>query len=374
MHTLAVIVNYKSADLTLKAVQSGLESLSLGPVQVVVVDNSEDEAEAGRLRQGLPSSVRLEIRPRNMGFGRACNLAVDGFLGDAILLLNPDAKLLPGCLNRLQKTLFASPKTGAVSPHLFWDECCRFYLPSSFPPPSFPFQDVLASAPPESGMARVLSGWWRRHSIKVWASTGPTRVGNLSGGLVLVKTEAVQVAGGLFDPRFFLYFEDTDLFVRMKKAGFTLMVEPRAQAVHNYDQCGQDKLERKRSLMAQSRQRFAEKYRRGWRRGARKMISGIKWFSRDAKSSFARPPFTQPFGIRIPDTIQDGWLFEVSPNPSFIPSAGRFGKGPRVEFPEACWRLQAPGPYFGRLGSPKRLETRFLKFSWRVGASTRPEC
>jgi GT2 family glycosyltransferase len=366
LKTLAVVVNYQSAPLTLKAVESVLSAASLGPVEVAVVDNSEDEREAVRLRRGLPSMVRLWISPENIGFGRACNQALDGFRGHGILLINPDAKLLPGCLKRLQKTLFSSERAGAVSSHLFWDEGRRFYLPSSYPPPSLLFQDVLEAAPPEAGISRFLSGWWRRHSIKVWGSNRPIRVGNLSGGLVLVKTEAVKAAGGLFDPRFFLYYEDTDLFERMKRAGFTLMVEPRAQAIHNYDQCGQQDLGRKRSLMAQSRRLFLEKYCRGWRRGAKKMISGMKWFSRDAKSGFAPPQFTQPFVLETPNDIQDGWLFEVSPNPSFIPSAGCFGRGPWMEFPEACWRLLAPGQYFGRLGSPSQFGRYARIVSWVV--------
>jgi len=366
LKTLAVLVNYKSAPLTLKAVESVLNAASMGPVTVSVVDNSEDEREAVQLRRGLPSRVRLWISPKNIGFGRACNRSLDGFRGEAILLINPDARLLPGCLKRLQKTLFSSEKAGAVSSHLFWDEGRRFYLPSSYPPPSLLFQDVLEAAPPEAGVTRFLSGWWRRHSIKVWGSKRPIRVGNLSGGLVLVKTAAVRAAGGLFDPRFFLYYEDTDLFERMKRAGFFLMVEPRAQAIHNYDQCGQQDLGRKRSLMAQSRRLFQEKYCRGWRRAARKMIFGMKWFERGAQSRFTPTRFNQPFVLETPCHIQDGWLFEVSPNPNFIPSAGRFGRGPRMEFPEACWRLLAPGQYFGRLGSPYGFGKHAEIVSWVV--------
>ena len=175
-----------------------------------------------------------------------------------------------------------------------------------------------------------------------------------------------MVAGGLFDPRFFLYFEDTDLFLRMQKAGFGLVVEPRAQAIHHYDQCGKQDLGQKRSLMAQSRQLFLEKYCRGWRQRARKMISRIKWFPRGANGSLVPRCFRRPFVIEIPREFQDGWLFEWSPNPNFIPAAGGFGKGPVMKFHRGFWDRLTPGQYYGRLGRSKGVETHFVKFSWRV--------
>ena len=95
LKTLAVIVNYKSWAFTLRAVESILAFESLGPVTVVVVDNSALPEEAERLRTNLPPSVSLRVNDRNMGFGFACNQAFKEFEGDAILLMNPDARLLP---------------------------------------------------------------------------------------------------------------------------------------------------------------------------------------------------------------------------------------------------------------------------------------
>ena len=96
--TLAIIINYKSAYLTLQAVQSVLNSSSLGPIHITVIDNSEDEEEEKRLKLGLPPAITLRVNAKNIGFGRACNQAFEQFPGEFILLINPDAKLLPGCL------------------------------------------------------------------------------------------------------------------------------------------------------------------------------------------------------------------------------------------------------------------------------------
>lgn len=370
MKTLAIVVNYKSAPLTLKAVESVLSAASLGPIEVAVVDNSEDEPEALRLRQGLPPTVRLWISPENIGFARACNRALDGFQGEAILLINPDARLLSGCLKQLQKTLFSDKKRAAVSPQIFWDDGLTFYLPPSCPPALFEFQSLLNAWGPGTNVRRLLSCLWRRHAIKVWRSERPIHVRNLTGGLVLLKMEAVQRAGGLFDPRFFLYFEDTDLFIRLRKTGYDLAFEPRAMAIHHYDQCGAEDLKGKRASMAVSLPIFLEKHGGRWACYLRKVLRYLPPSGeRQAEGSVRTHEFTTPFTIEIPHFLHGAWLFEWSPNPDFIPSAGMFGKGPHMEFHKKYWELLAPGRYFGRLGRPSRCETGFLEFSWRLSGT-----
>jgi GT2 family glycosyltransferase len=330
LKTLAIVVNYKVAGLTLRAVQSVLDSASLGPVHVVVVDNSEDKEEAERLRSNLPSGVELLVSQENIGFGRACNQAFEEFPEELILLLNPDARLFPGCLARLQKTLLSNKRVAAVGPRIFWDEESKFCLPPSYPPNLFIFQPVLATWGPQAKINRLISALWRRHSIKVWRSKRPVKANNLSGGHVLLKRKAVRRVGGLFDPRFFLYFEDTDLFVRLRKAGYSLIIDPRAEAIHYYDQCGQHNWQEKRALMVMSHRIFLE-------------------------------------NLEVPEKLRKGWLFELSPNPDFVPSAGRFGKGSCMDFPENCWAMLAPGQYFGRLGSPMGIGKDLQVVSCVVG-------
>lgn len=366
MKTVAFIVNYKSSGLTLQAVKSVLDSASLGPVKVVVVDNSEDSDEAERLRQDLHPGVFLLVSPQNIGFGRACNLAFKQFDGDQILLLNPDARLLPDCLLRLQKRLSSTEKVGAVSPQIFWDDGLKFYLPPSVPVFMFEFQNVFDSWGPQAPVNRLLSAIWRYYCIKVWRSKRPIRVNNLSGGHVLLKREAVRKAGGLFDPRFFLYFEDTDLFIRLKKAGYTLVIEPGAKAVHYVDQCGQEDWKQKRFFMARSRAQLSEKHGNGLKSRIKKASDWLCSVWPRGRSQMFQPDFTSPFVMKVPAHLQNGWLFEASPNPTFIPSAGRFGKGDMVDFHEKYWSMLAPGQYFGRLGKPTGYSRRSEVISWVV--------
>jgi len=341
-----------------------MASESLGPVAVAVVDNSESPEEVERLRRGLPTSVDLMVNTENEGFGRACNRAAEPWRGEAILLINPDAKVLPGCLKRLQQTLFSCNAAAAVSPQIFWDEFLQYYFPPPCSPGLVEFQSSLG--PQDGGyITRLLDVLWRKYAIGLWRSKGPLRVRNLSGGLALLKCACVREAGGLFDPRFFLYFEDTDLFLRLRRTGFDLLIEPRASAIHYYDQCAMEDQGKKRHLMLTSMALFREKHGRTWKGGLARAVSGFVPPIRD-QNIISRYRFSKPFSIEIPAFLHEEWLFEWSPNRNFLPAAGRFGAGGQFEFPEYCWDMLAKGEYYGRIGSVKGYGRRFLNMTWVV--------
>jgi GT2 family glycosyltransferase len=369
MKTSAIIVNYYASAFIEESVSSILNSPSLGPVRVVVVDNSADRGEAATLRHMLSgrSDIELIISEENMGFGRACNLALDRYDCDMVLLLNPDARLNDDCLLRLQKTLTSSGNIGAVGPQVFWDENHEFRLPPSYPPILYWFQPVTSICPPSSAMNRLVSAIWRRFAIKVWCADRPVGVQNLSGGNVLIKREAILKVGGLFDPRFFLYYEDTDLFIRLRQAGYRLLLEPGATAIHYYDQCDQGNWSQKRRLMAASHRLFMEKHGKGWRLYPEKFMASFARFGCQEPEFSPMKLFHEPFTLEVSGELKKEWLFEWSPNPDFIPAVGNFGKGPHVEFSEKCWRLLAPGNYYGRVSSPSGLGIKQTNWMWIKG-------
>jgi cellulose synthase/poly-beta-1,6-N-acetylglucosamine synthase-like glycosyltransferase len=62
----------------------------------------------------------------------------------------------------------------------------------------------------------------------------PFEVAFLAGAVMMLRRDAVLAAGGLFDPDYFMFFEDSDLSVRLRRAGWRLAMVPRATAVHEY--------------------------------------------------------------------------------------------------------------------------------------------
>lgn len=96
---------------------------------------------------------------------------------------------------------------------------------------------------------------------------------------------------------------------------------------------------------------------------ARRLMARI---ARHATGRPMPPDFTSPFTLNVPPRLQRGWLFEWSPTPTLIPSSARFGAGPLMEFPEACWAMLAPGQYFGRIGAPRAFAKTSRLLSWVV--------
>jgi len=348
----AIIVNYHSARATIRAVSSLLPPKQREDIEIWVVDNSESEEEAQFLTTELDGTCHLIVNSKNVGFGVACNQALERTRGDWILLLNPDAYLEKGALRALHSFIEKHPRVGAAGPLIYWDEGHNFLLPPS-PPPS-PWRDLLTLSADtvRARLAWLNSLWWRYQSLRIWQAAGPVRQRNLSGGHVLLRRMAIKKAGGLFDNSFFLYYEDTDLFLRMRHASLDLFVVPEASVVHQFSGCVRDKEQWKREEMARSGNLFMEKHYRNHMayRMARKCKAGpapIKDIL--AVTDLGRPQ--SPPVFPVPKKWHSGWLLEWSPNPFLFPAAGCLNKGDKAVFPQEVWSILPPGRQFVRLGS-----------------------
>lgn len=325
MDCLVILVNYHCADLILKAV----ESIAADPEcdWIHVVDNSEDAAETALLQEKLPPKARLIVSPDNIGFGRACNLALEGLQPDAVLLLNPDATLRPGALRQLKETLLANKKIGAIGPRVYWDEDEHFLMPPSTYPSRLNFLvEHLGRRWPWIEKVRATN--FRNTSIKYWTCKKPVRVTALSGGHVLLRYQALVDVNGLFDSRFFMYWEDTDLMRRMSDRRWQLWMEPRAHAVHAY-------------VHSQSKDLMLAV---GWDVYQDQYFSNVFWrwlkeFCSNASvlraPNFIRiqPAENSDLRLDMPERENCAWLMEISPSQAFIPSIGFFGYGIKAVIP-----------------------------------------
>jgi len=230
---LAVTVNFRTAELALRCLDSLLGERARVPLEAVVVDNASGDGSVERLRAGIAARgyetwVRLVAHPSNGGFGAGNNVALRAALAqpdppDYFLLLNPDAAVDPGAVATLVEFLDRHPRVGLAGPRT---ELGRGHAVGT----AFRYPGILNSL--DEGMhfgplSRVLARW----RLAPDPSPAPHRTDWLSGGCLLVRRQVFE-AVGLFDEEFFLYFEEVDLSQRAEAAGFESWFVPAANILH----------------------------------------------------------------------------------------------------------------------------------------------
>jgi GT2 family glycosyltransferase len=214
-----IIVNHNGEEHLRRCLVS-LPGAEVGN-EILVVDNASSDGSLDMLRADFPE-VRVLEQSRNLGFGAANNVAAAQARGEYLLLLNADAWLETEALKRLHERLQREERLALVAPTLLYPDGRRQFVWS-----------------PERGVAgEALQQLRNRFENRKWAHGAFMRrasrlVGRLwfTAACVLVRTEAFRVVGG-FDERFFMYFEDVDLCVRLENAGWRLAHEPDAVVRH----------------------------------------------------------------------------------------------------------------------------------------------
>jgi N-acetylglucosaminyl-diphospho-decaprenol L-rhamnosyltransferase len=207
----AVIVTHNSAaDLRRQvASRATLESFD----RLLVVDNaSTDDTREVAADAGL-EVVSLDA---NRGLAAAANVGVDRASGPSFALLNPDVRATsPGEFERLEEAL-EDEKVGAVAPALVL--------------PDGTLQDSARWVPTPLDLAvRRIS----RNDHGAVRVTNPLDVEWATAACLVVRRCAFDQIGGL-DESYFLYFEDVDLCVRLRAAGFRVRYDPTVRVLHEY--------------------------------------------------------------------------------------------------------------------------------------------
>jgi N-acetylglucosaminyl-diphospho-decaprenol L-rhamnosyltransferase len=232
MKLLVVIVNYKTAELTLRAVASALPDVVRLGGRITVVDNASGDGSLERLDAGLralgEAPVELIPAERNGGFGYGNNLAIRRGLAAAdppeyVYLLNPDAVAAPGAIARLVDFMDAQPDAGIAGSHITNPDGTTHVSAFRFPSPLGEVEATL-----HLGVAtRLLQRW------SVWnlPCDRTCRVDWVSGASSMIRREVLEGVG-LFDENFFLYFEETDLCRRAAQAGWQTWFVREASVEH----------------------------------------------------------------------------------------------------------------------------------------------
>jgi GT2 family glycosyltransferase len=228
-----IVVSYNTRDLLRECLQSFLDECARLPdgvgAEVLVVDNASNDGSAEMVEREFSHSavpVRLLRSAVNLGFAAANNLALEQARGRYLVLLNSDAFLRPGALASALKHMDASPATGFGGGRLVGRD-------GSWQPSGRRFHSVWRDALILTG----LSARFPRSRIfgapdRTWANQDiAADVDWVPGAFFIMRREALAKIG-LFDPRFFLYYEEVDLCRRVKAAGFRVSYWPDVVVTH----------------------------------------------------------------------------------------------------------------------------------------------
>jgi N-acetylglucosaminyl-diphospho-decaprenol L-rhamnosyltransferase len=227
MHdVLVVIVAYNSSHV----LDGLLDSIppALGPLtaEVVVVDNGSTDDTVARLENR--TDLRL-VRSTNLGYAGGINLGVEqGGPSRAILILNPDLRMSPGCVPALMKSLFEQPDTGVVAP-LVREPDGRIAL-------SLRREPTLLRAAGLDGTGLPVFGEYVRDPA-AYRTAGT--VDWALGAALIISRDCFQAIGG-WDASFFLYSEETDFCLRARDHGYLTRFDPTAEVTHIGGQSGQN--------------------------------------------------------------------------------------------------------------------------------------
>mgnify|MGYP000875093325 FL=1 len=205
-----LILNY-NGKTTLPRCLRSVFRLNYPLFRVVVLDNDSSDGSFEHARRAYPKAHFIK-NSENVGFARGINVGIRFALdqrAEYVWLINPDAVVSEDSLGLLVNILEHNPHAGMASPRIVSPTNALWF---------------------GGGTIR----WLRMRAVHapLRSETIPFETGFLSGCAPLIKSSVFK-AIGLFDERFFLYYEDVDLSYRAKRKGFSIIVHPKATVTHS---------------------------------------------------------------------------------------------------------------------------------------------
>ncbi|MBY0350375.1 glycosyltransferase family 2 protein [Tabrizicola sp.] len=215
---LTVLLNWRTAEMTLRAAESAERAMEGIAGGIVVVDNDSNDGSFETMSAALQDRPRFRVvqSGRNGGFGAGNNVGIrlglpGGVRPDYVYILNSDAFPAPDAIRLLLDYLERHPKVGFAGSYIHGPDGEPHVTCFRFPSVASEFEGAARSGP----ISRLLRH--RAVAIGVPLATGP--VDWLAGASMMMREDVIRTVGG-FDETFFLYFEETDLCRRAAEAGW----------------------------------------------------------------------------------------------------------------------------------------------------------
>lgn len=261
--------------------------------EIFVVDNASSDGSAAMVRERFPS-VSLIENAENRGFAAANNQAFAETRGRYVLMLNPDTVVRGGALETLVEFMDAHPRAGACGGKLLYADGTLQQSAFAFPTLAQIFLDFFPlhwRATDSRLNGRYPRAWYERGE--------PFQVDHPLGADLMVRREIVDPAVssgaaeqvGWLDDRFFIYCEEIDWCIRIKRAGWQIWCVPQAEIVHHEAQSTRHASRRDAMFVELWRARFRlfeKHYAHAFRAAARQIVRAGLWHAARRARAAAR--------------------------------------------------------------------------------------
>ncbi len=217
-----VVVTWNTRELVARCLATAMRAVAAcGPrlaCELIVVDNGSRDGTPEAVRERFPAA-RLVVLPRNLGFAAGANRGLAAARGRHALLLNSDAGLVPGAIERAVAYLDAHPDVGVVGP--------RLLRPDGRPRSNAHRYPRLASELLPPGLLAL------PRRLRRWRALGrgPADVEAVRGAALFLRRDVLRRVGALPE-QYFFFLEETDWCWRVRAAGLRVVELPGARVVH----------------------------------------------------------------------------------------------------------------------------------------------
>lgn len=239
MDVSVILVNYKTKDLTINAIKSVFEKTQGIDFEIFVVDNNSQDGSIEAIEKEFPN-INIIKSPVNAGFGAANNIAIKQAKGKYILCLNTDTLLINNAIKIMYDFMekVENQKVAVCGSVLFNKDLTLGICGGNFPNITEIFWKF--------GLRNILKKQYLKYKLTLTANEidKQSNIDYVTGADILFRKSVLDEVG-LFDEKFFMYFEETDLCKRIRDKGYDIKLVKDAKIIHLEGQSNKNTLQKK---------------------------------------------------------------------------------------------------------------------------------
>lgn len=218
-----IILSWNSKEDLKKCLVSIYENTSLKEKEIIVVDNGSEDGSIEFIGENYPE-INLIKNKKNRGVGPARNQGMRIANGEYILVLDVDTEIKPAAIDNLIKGMEENLDVGLSGPKLVYPHGGLQYSCRKFPTVLSKF--IFRRLP-----EKLSSQFLYKEEYRDWDHSSLRYVGYVIGACQIIRKKAMAQVG-LYDERIFYGPEDIDYCLRMWKAGWKVLYNPKAEILH----------------------------------------------------------------------------------------------------------------------------------------------